>query len=88
MRGWTSRRQRAIYPPFIVQMQLATVALIESQRSPALAGMAADLNLLLFIPPVLFGTGFGLSIFGRLSERGFGVALNLALLASGIGLVV
>ena len=42
----------------------------------------------LFIPAALLGAWFGLRIFKRLSDRQFERAVNLLLIASGVGLIV
>jgi uncharacterized membrane protein YfcA len=43
---------------------------------------------LAFIPAALLGAWLGLRIFKRLSDRQFQLAVNLVLIASGVGLIV
>jgi uncharacterized membrane protein YfcA len=88
MRGWDKARQRATYQPFILIMQFLGLLLIQFMHPPIGRGHAVVLQPLLFVPVALLGTGFGLTIFRRLSDRSFGFFVNGLLLASGIGLVL
>lgn len=88
MRGWDKRRQRGIYQPFILIMQILALLLIQLMRSSVVHGVVMGLNPLQFIPVALLGTWFGLAIFRRLSDRSFALAVNLLLLASGVGLLI
>jgi uncharacterized protein len=87
MRGWDKQRQRGVYQPFILFMQILALLLIGLMRSiPHGAGL--DLGPAMFVPPALLGTWLGLAMFRRLSDQGFGLAVNLLLFASGVGLLV
>lgn len=88
MRDWDKARQRAIYQPFILIIQVLGLVLIQLMHPPIAWGHGMALQPLLFVPVALLGTGFGLTIFRRLSDRSFGVVINVLLLASGIGLVM
>jgi uncharacterized membrane protein YfcA len=88
LKGWDKRRQRGVYQPFILIMQLLALPLIHFMRSPGGAGTGGSLALLQFVPAALLGTWFGISLFERLSDRFFAVAVNVLLLISGIGLLV
>ncbi|HVC62090.1 MAG TPA: sulfite exporter TauE/SafE family protein [Acetobacteraceae bacterium] len=88
MRGWDKQRQRGIYQPFILIMQVLGVVLIEVIRMSSARGQGPGLPSLQFVPVALLGTWFGLAIFRRLSDRVFTCAVNLLLLASGIGLLI
>jgi uncharacterized membrane protein YfcA len=88
MKGWDKRRQRGIYQPFILIMQVCALALIAFMRAPAAQGHAMDFEALEFIPVALLGTWFGLAIFGRMSDRVFAFTVNALLLVSGIGFLV
>jgi hypothetical protein len=69
-------------------MQIAGLLLIQFMHPPAGRDHAMVLQPFLFVPVALLGTGFGLTIFRRLSDRSFGFIINGLLLASGIGLVL
>ena len=89
MRGWDKRRQRGIYQPFILLMQVLALLLIQIMRPSVTRSVGAGLvPLVQFVPVALLGTWFGLSIFRRLSDRTFSLAVNVLLLASGFGLLV
>jgi hypothetical protein len=88
MQGWEKRRQRGIYQPFILIMQILALLLIQIMRPSATRSVGLSLVPLEFVPVALLGTWFGLAIFRRLSDRTFTLAVNLLLLASGFGLLV
>ena len=83
MRGWDKFRQRAVYQPYILVMQVVTIACLQWQ-APAHAGVARDLS---FVPFALLGAIGGLALFQRMSNKQFHVAVSLLLVASGIGLL-
>ena len=88
MQGWDKRRQRGIYQPFILVMQVLALLLIQIMRPSVTRSVGPSLVPLAFVPVALLGTWFGLTIFRRLSDRTFTLAVNLLLLASGFGLLV
>lgn len=88
MRGWDKRRQRGIYQPFILIMQVLALLLIQIMRPSVTRSVDPSFIALKFVPAALLGTWFGLAIFRRLSDRSFTLAVNLLLLASGFGLLV
>ena len=87
-KGWDKARQRALYQPFILFMQPVGLIAIHLMR-PA-ASTAAQLNWtsLAFVPAALLGAWFGLYVFKRLTDRQFELAVNLLLVAAGIGLIL
>jgi len=83
MRGWDKNRQRAVYQPFILIMQVITLAALE-----AFGGAHRyDASLMAYVPAALLGAYCGLFIFKRLNDRHFNIAIYLLLIASGIALV-
>ena len=88
LKGWDKARQRALYQPFILFMQPVGLIAIHLMR-PA-ASTAAQLNWtsLAFVPAALLGAWFGLYVFKRLTDRQFELAVNLLLVAAGIGLIL
>jgi len=89
MRGWDKRRQRGIYQPFILLMQVLALLLIQIMRPSITRNVGPSLvSLIQFVPVALLGTWFGLAIFRRLSDRTFTLTVNVLLLASGFGLLV
>ena len=88
LKGWDKARQRGLYQPFILFMQPVGLIAIHLMR-PA-ASTAAQLNWtsLAFVPAALLGAWFGLYVFKRLTDRQFELAVNLLLVAAGIGLIL
>jgi len=88
LKGWSKERQRGLFQPFILVLQLAALALLASglvpAPNPAEVGVAAFVGL----PAMLLGTMLGLTLFRRLSDRQFSKVLNLFLVASGIALLL
>ena len=84
MRGWDKLRQRAVYQPYILAMQLVTIACLRWQ-SPIHDSIAQDLA---FVPFALVGAVGGLAVFQRLSQKQFQLVVSLLLAVSGVGLLV
>jgi uncharacterized membrane protein YfcA len=87
MKGWDKARQRGVYQPFILIMQILALLVIHLMSRSAPWSNDLDLATLAFVPVALLGTWFGLLIFRQLSERQFDRMVNLLLAVSGVGLV-
>jgi uncharacterized membrane protein YfcA len=87
MKGWDKARQRAVFQPFILIMQIAALLTISLARRPAGGNAGFDFLNLLFIPASLVGTMLGLMLYRRLTDRQFGWAVNVLLVVSGLGYV-
>ncbi len=83
MRGWDKLRQRATYQPYILVMQIVTIACLWWQ-APARASVAQDFT---FVPFALLGAIGGLAVFQRLTNRQFHGAVGILLVVSGVGLL-
>jgi uncharacterized membrane protein YfcA len=88
MKGWSKVRQRAVFQPFILIMQIAALLAIGVARQSVAGGHGFDLVDLLFIPASLMGTSLGLALYARLTDRQFGRAVNVLLVVSGISYVM
>lgn len=87
LRGWDKMRQRALFQPFIAIMQIATLTVLFATAPPTGRATALfDFTALALVPIALLGAYLGLTVFARLSDRGFSRALSLLLIASGIEL--
>lgn len=86
LKGWDKARQRALYQPFILIMQLLAVAMLAAMRPADTAPFY--FSALLYVPAALLGARCGMGIFAKLGERQFAVALSLLLIASGLGLLI
>ena len=83
MRGWDRLRQRAVYQPYILSMQIVTLVALRFQ-APLRMNLAHDLR---FVPFALLGAVGGLALFHRMTNRQFQLAVGLLLGASGVGLL-
>jgi uncharacterized membrane protein YfcA len=83
MRGWDKVRQRAVYQPYILFMQLVTLAWLGSAAQFDGRGWQ-DLK---FVPFALLGAIGGLALFQRMTNKQFQLAVSMLLIASGVGLV-
>jgi len=83
MRGWDKLRQRATYQPFILAMQILTIACLRSQTSSELQGFD-DLR---FVPFSVLGGIAGFAIYERMTTRQFQATVSALLMVSGLGLL-
>jgi uncharacterized membrane protein YfcA len=87
MKGWDKARQRGVYQPFILTMQILALLAIHLMSRNVPWSNDVDLATLAFVPLALLGTWLGLLIFRQLSERQFDRTVNLLLVVSGAGLL-
>jgi uncharacterized membrane protein YfcA len=87
LQGWDKSRQRGLYQPFILPMQVLALALMPLLAPAGHAGPALGLGALAFVPPSLLGTACGLALFRRMTDRQFGRAIMLMLLVSGLAML-
>ena len=88
-KGWDKARQRAVFQPFILIMQIAsllTIYLVTHTVTMQSGGFA--FGDLLCVPTGLLGTLIGLALYRRISTQQFTLALNLLLVVSGISFLV
>ena len=81
--GWDKTTQRAIYQPYILVMQLLALGLLCAQRP----GAIEPLGIACVIPGVA-GAIIGVRLFKSLSDDGFKRLVNVALIGSGIALLL
>lgn len=84
LRGWPKQMARAVYQPYIIVIQSATVVGIIWATYDS-AGLKL---LLLVLPPLALGTWIGWQLYGRLNDLRFRQALAVLLIASGATLVL
>ena len=82
LRGWDKLRQRATYQPYILVMQVVTLACLWSSASAAALWHATA-----FVPFALLGALAGFALFERMSDNQFGKAVGALLVVSGAGLL-
>jgi uncharacterized membrane protein YfcA len=84
MRGWDKVVQRSVYQPYILILQVLTFCALSvvSGRSMLDEGLAA------YALPGIAGAYLGLQLFQKLSDGQFHKLVNLALIVSGVALVL
>jgi uncharacterized membrane protein YfcA len=85
MKGWNKARQRGVYQPFILIMQVLALLLLR-YAAPGSSERGLGAAAWTFVPAALLGTCCGLTIFRCLSDNQFAVAVNLLLITAGLGL--
>jgi uncharacterized membrane protein YfcA len=92
MKGWDKARQRGVYQPFILAMQLAAllvIALMSASSGRSAVGSAATLiDSLSFVPGTLIGSWLGLRMFQRISDRQFEQFTAGLLVLAGLAMIV
>ena len=80
VRGWDKVTQRCVYQPYILFMQIATLAVLwmlgETDR--------IDIAHMLFIIPAVLGAHIGLRVFARMTDAEFKALVNVLLIFSGL----
>jgi hypothetical protein len=87
-KGWDKTRQRALYQPFILVMQIVALIAIPVMGAGSAAQVGFPPMLYLYVPAGLIGTVIGFSWFRRMTSRQFGIAVNMLVAVSGAGLLV
>jgi hypothetical protein len=88
MKGWDKTRQRALYQPFIMIMQIVALLAIPAMQAGGPTRVGFPPMVYLYIPAGLIGTVIGFACFRRMTSRQFHVAVNGLLAISGAGLLV
>jgi uncharacterized protein len=84
MKGWDKSRQRGIGQPYILIMQVITLATLSLMSG---AQVAADWHLLQYILPAIAGAFFGLKLFERLDDKQFLSIISVFLVISGVAML-
>ena len=84
MRGWDKAVQRSIYQPYILVIQVLTLTALSAISERA----TLNLHLLSYALPGVMGACLGLQVFHYLTDRQFQRLVNLALIVSGVALVL
>jgi uncharacterized protein len=86
-KGWSKERQRGVYQPFILIVQLAGVALL-AMSSLGAGGRSFDFSGVEYLPAMLLGSSCGMACFKWLNDRQFALSVNLLLAVSGLSFLV
>ena len=87
LKGWSKDKQRGVYQPYILIMQLLALAMLFLVQNSHAQPAGLDLRTLSYMAAALLGTWCGLAIFRRLTDLQFALYVNALLIVSGIGLV-
>ncbi|HTH50041.1 MAG TPA: sulfite exporter TauE/SafE family protein [Candidatus Limnocylindria bacterium] len=88
MKGWSKARQRGLVQPFILAMQVTALAALSILTHGGAEAHRFDYEILLFVPASLAGTTLGLALYRRLTDRQFGIVVNVLLMCAGLSYVV
>ncbi|HEY6717871.1 MAG TPA: sulfite exporter TauE/SafE family protein [Reyranella sp.] len=86
-KGLSKERQRGIYQPFILIVQLAALAVL-ALSSLGAGGRPFDFAGVVYVPAMLLGASCGMACFKWLNDRQFARAVNLLLIASGLSFLL
>lgn len=84
MRGWDKAVQRSVYQPYILVLQVVTFGAL----SAVVGRSVVNEEVIAYALPATAGAWLGLQVFRNLSDRQFQRFVNLALILSGIALVL
>jgi uncharacterized membrane protein YfcA len=89
LKGWDKERQRSLYQPFILIVQVTAIGALAAFGLAREGSNAATLlDGLLYLPAMLGGCVLGMSLFRRLSDRHFTAVVNWMLIASGVSFLL
>ena len=65
-KGWSKEKQRGLYQPFILIVQLAAIAFMSLLKFASRSHASFDFAGVVYLPAMLLGSTFGLVFFSRL----------------------
>ena len=86
-KGLSKERQRGVYQPFILIVQLAALALLAAVE-PGRRRTALRRERHRILPAMLIGASFGMACFKWLNDRQFALSVNLLLIASDLSFLI
>ncbi len=86
-KGLSKERQRGLYQPFILIVQLAALAVL-ALSSLGAGGRPFDFAGIAYVPAMLIGSSLGMACFKWLNDRQFAFAVNLLLIVSGLSFLL
>jgi uncharacterized protein len=88
LKGWTKERQRGLYQPFILILQLVAIALMAARDYAGVRPHGFDWSGLLYLPAMILGTSLGMTLFTWMNDKQFARAVNVLLIVSGVSLLL
>ena len=86
-KGWTKERQRGVYQPFILIVQLIAIAVMAVAAQATDGHRSFDFSGVFYLPAMLLGSSCGFACFKWLNDRQFALAVNVLLIVSGASLL-
>jgi uncharacterized membrane protein YfcA len=86
-KGWSKERQRGVYQPFILIVQLVAIAIMVA-LGRASAEHKFDFSGVFYLPAMLLGSALGLACFKWLNDRQFALAVNILLIVAGASFLI
>lgn len=83
LKGWNKERQRGLYQPFILILQLAGLFIMAAGDLAGLQHRGFDASGMLYLPAMLLGTSLGMALFTWMNDRQFTRSVNILLAVSG-----
>ena len=87
-KGWSKERQRGVYQPFILIVQLIAIAIMVAFGRASADHHKFDFSGIFYLPAMLLGSSLGLACFKWLSDRQFALAVNVLLMVSGASFLI
>jgi uncharacterized membrane protein YfcA len=86
-KGFSKERQRGLYQPFILIVQVAALALLSALPAD-IPARHFDFSGVEYLPAMLIGSAWGMACFKGLNDRQFARIVNLLLALSGLSFLV
>ncbi len=88
LKGWSKERQRGLYQPFILIVQLVAVVVMSLFGQIDHEPRPFDYSGIFYLPAMLVGSSLGFACFKWLNDRQFGLAVNVLLIVSGVSFLI
>jgi uncharacterized membrane protein YfcA len=87
-KGWSKERQRGVYQPFILIVQIIAIALMVAFGRAGADHHKFDFSGVFYLPAMLLGSALGLACFKWLNDRQFALAVNILLIVAGASFLI
>jgi uncharacterized membrane protein YfcA len=88
LKGWSKERQRGLYQPVMLILQLAGLAVLAAGEFAGSRHRDIDWSGLLYLPAALLGTSLGLAVFSHLNDKQFALSGKVLLIVCGASLLL
>jgi uncharacterized protein len=87
-KGWSKERQRGVYQPFILIVQIVAIAVMVAFGRASAEHHKFDFSGVFYLPAMLLGSSLGFACFKWLNDRQFALAVNILLIVSGASFLI